>query len=564
MNVTTETQSVQDPLIVRLLATLNRLEPEKLESLCREASNLDVSFEELAIDRGVADERFIAEAYAKHYLMPTFDPPRSAGPPPIKADVAALLPAELCRQHRIAPLSDDGQTLEVAIFSPDSLVLADEIKWVTGRQMRPLFTKLSVVRQLITMLYGEATPTAIDVLQIVAPEPVGRWTIDGVPAVTTSPAAGEYFDRLIGHAIHAGSTELHLQTQPDGWRVRLRGERGLVDFDAPSSDWSDGLVRQLKSLGDVDNAAVGLPGEGRFQLQRGDKVIDVRLHCLPTMTGEKIALRLIDRDDFPDCLLGLTLDDIQRKQLSNAITARRGLVLVTGPSGSGKSTTMAACLGELADGRADLCSIEETIDRPIAGVHQIQTLPEQGLSVAAALRAVIRQNVDGIAISEIDDAETARLVLREATGSRLIVGVMTEPDGLAALRRFIDWDVPGKSLQRGIHCVINQRRVRRLCRACKRPHGIEPELSRRFRIDVDQTIYRPGGCATCDFSGYRGRITLYEVIPISRRIIDVVESDAPAAAFRQALVGEGVKLIRQAAVERVIAGETSLQAAFGV
>lgn len=562
MNMTTETQSTQDPLIVRLLATLNRLEPDRLESLYRDASHLDIAFEELAIDRGVADERFIAEAYAKHYLMPTFDPPRSAGPPPINAQVAALLPADLCRQHRIAPLSDDGRTLEVAIFSPDSLVLADQIKWMTGRQMRPLFTKLSVIRQLISMLYGDAT-TPLE-LPSIAPEQAERWTIDGSPAVTSSPAASEYFDRLIGHAIGAGSTELHLQTQPDGWRVRLRGERGLVDFDAPSSDWSDGLIRQLKTLGDVQTPVMGLPGEGRFQLCRGEKVIDVRLHCLPTMNGEKIALRLIDRDDFPDCLLGLALDDTQRKHLCTAIAARRGLVLVTGPSGSGKSTTMAACLGELADGRADLCSIEETIDRPIAGVHQIQTLPEQGLSVATALRAVIRQNVDAIAISEIDGHETARLVLREATGSRLIVGVMTEADGLAALRRFIDWDVPAKTLHRGINVVVNQRRVRRLCDACKRPHAIEPELSRRFGIDADQTIYRAGGCTTCDFSGYRGRMTLFEVIRISRRIIDVVQSDAPAAAFRQALVAEGVKLIRQSAVERIVAGETSLQAAFGV
>ncbi len=564
MTTSPEAQVIQDPLIVRLLASLNRLNPEKLDQLYRDASNLEVPFEEIAIDRGIADERFIAEAYAKHYLMPTFDPPRSSGPPPIDAAVAALIPADLCRQHRIAPLSDDGRTLEVAVFCPDSLLLADEIKGVTGRQMRPLFTKLSVVRQLIAMMYGDAPEPTSCPLPAVAPEKNNSWTVDDVPAISSPSAAGEYFDRLIGHAIAAGSTELHLQSVGDGLRVRLRGERGLTDFDAPSSDWSDGLVRQLKTLGEVDPTIIGLPGEGRFQLRRGDKIVDVRMHCLPTMDGEKIALRLVDRDDVPSDLIDLGLDDVQRKHLSAAIASRRGMILVTGPSGSGKSTTMAACLGELADGRADLCSIEEMIDRPIAAVHQIQTRPELGLSVETALCAVIRQNVDGIAISDIDTAETARLALREATGSRLIVGVMTEPDGLAALRRFADWDVPTATLNRAVNVVVNQRRVRRLCDSCKRPHAIEADLANRFGIEAGATIYRPGGCRACDFSGYRGRITLFEVIRVTRRVIDVIETNAPASAFRQVLVAEGVTLIRQAAVQRIIAGETSLQAAFGV
>jgi type IV pilus assembly protein PilB len=572
-----------DPLIVRLLQSVTQLDPKRLEDLYNSPSNGEESFEQTVIRSGVADERQIAEAYARHYMMPLFDPP-SDTPPPVDPRVAEVLPSRLCRDHSIAPLSDDGQIIEVAVFSPDSLLLADEVKQTTGRQMRPLFTTPSVIERLLSVLYEEGSwastissnPEAsfeeideqnYDPESLVEDEAVDETEIIQLDQALPPGSDGRiirYINSIMKQALHRGASGIHIEPYQDKCRVRLRVDGSLTEIKPPPIQLLNSVISHLKMLSKLDTDQRRLPQSGAFGLRSGRHGVDMRVNTCPTIDGEKVVVRVLDRKTLPHDLSLLGLDERQFKDFSEAIRSQHGLILVTGPTSSGKSTTLYSCLNELNDSETNICTVEDFVKFRFAGINQVQAQSDAGLTFSNTLRSFLDQDPDVIMVGEVRDNETADACIRSALTGHSVFSTLHTKDALSSITRLKDMGVEPFLLSGTIRLLVAQRLIRRLCNQCKTPTHLDAATASRYDIAPKTVVFKPAGCSRCGETGYRGQLAVFEVIRINNEIAQMIRSGAAIEKMQNAAIADGMKLLKNAALEKVISGETGLEEALSV
>jgi type IV pilus assembly protein PilB len=576
---TARPNKASDPLIVRLLQSVTRLDPERLEELYNAPSRNEVSFEEMVIRSGLANERQIAEAYAKHYLMPLFDPP-SDTPPPVDPAIAKVLPSRLCRDHLIAPLSDDGQTIEVAVFSPDSLLLADEVKLITGRQMRPMFTSLSVIERLLSVLYEEGTWTSavassttasfeeVDEAEELDDEETAEATeivhLDQAPPPGRDGRIIRYVNSIFEQALQTGASDIHIEPYEDNCRVRLRIDGSLTEIAPPPMQLLNSVISRLKVLSKMDIAERRLPQDGAIGLRSGEHRVDMRVNTCPTVYGEKVVMRVLDKNALPHDLTSLGLDERQFRDLSEAIRSPHGLMLVTGPTGSGKSTTLYSCLNFLNDSETNICTVEDPVEFKFGGINQVQTRSKVGLTFSSALRSFLRQDPDVIMVGEVRDNETADICMRAALTGHFVFSTLHTNDALSSITRLKDMGIESFLLSSTIRLLVAQRLLRRLCDECKVPTQLDPETAARYGIDPKAVVFKPGGCSRCRETGYRGRLAVFEIIRINTEIAEMIQAGDSVDKMQKAAVADGMKLLKHSALEKVVSGDTGLDEALSV
>ncbi|MEM9643416.1 MAG: GspE/PulE family protein [Planctomycetota bacterium] len=568
-----------EPLIVRLLRDLDRVSPDRIEELWHAPIEGDATVEDLVMRSGIADERDIAAAYASHYLMPLFDPPADQ-PPPVDPAICEVLPSRLCRDHLIVPLADDGSTLEVALFSPDSLLLADEIKSLTGRQMRPMFAPLTVIERLISLLYAEGSWNGTvasssmakfeEVNEIEDAEDQECQESGEVVHLDQSPPPGRdgriirYINSIFEQALKNGASDIHVEPYEDACRVRMRVDGMLLEIAPPPMTLLSSVISRLKALAKMDLAERRLPQDGDIVLRHGDHRVDMRINTCPTVVGEKVVMRVLDKRALPHDLTSLGLDDRQFLDLSEAIRSPHGLMLVTGPTGSGKSTTLYSCLSELNDSGTNICTIEDPVEFKFGGINQVQTRAKAGLDCANAMRALLRQDPDVLMIGEVRDGETAQLCVRAALTGHSVFSSLPTNDALSSITRLKDMGVEPFLLASTVRLLIAQRLLRRLCPSCKVPTPLEDQAAARLGLQVGQVVYGPRGCDECRDLGYRGRLAIFEVIHVTQRISEMIRCDASVEDMETAARADGMKLLRNAAMDKVVTGETSLEEALSL
>ncbi len=569
----------QDPLIVRLLGDMNRLDPENLEELYSAPSRNEVSLEELIIRSGLADERQIASAYANHYLMPLFDPPEDT-PPPVDRSVSEVLPSRLCRDHLIAPLSDDGTTLEVAVFSPDSLMLADEIKLLTGRQMRPRFAALSVIERLLSVLYEEGSWTdavtssssanfeEVDEAEELDDEDAQQAGeivhLDQAPPPGRDGRIIRYVNSIFEQALQTRASDIHIEPYEDACRVRLRIDGVLNEISPPPMSLLNAVVSRLKVLSKMDIAERRLPQDGAIGLRSGELRVDMRVNTCPTVYGEKVVMRVLDKNSLPHDLHALGLDERQFRDLSEAIRSPHGLMLVTGPTGSGKSTTLYSCLNFLNDSETNICTVEDPVEFKFGGINQVQTRSKVGLTFASALRSFLRQDPDVIMVGEVRDNETADICMRAALTGHFVFSTLHTNDALSSVTRLQDMGIEPFLLSSTLRLLVAQRLLRRLCDECKVPAQIDAESAARYKIDPDAVVFGPAGCSRCRDTGYRGRLAVFEIIRVNSRLSEMIQTGETVEAMKRAAVADGMSLLQQSAISKVVLGDTSLEEALSI
>lgn len=571
--------SQQDPLIVRLLNDMDRLDPERLEELYAAPIRNEVSFEELIIRSGVADERQIAEAYANHYLMPLFDPPADT-PPPVDPTVGQVLPSRLCRDHLISPLSDDGHTLEVAVFSPDSLLLSDEIKLLTGRQMRPMFATLSVIERLLSVLYEEGSWTdavtssssanfeevdeAEDLDDEDAQEAGEIVHLDQAPPPGRDGRIIRYVNSIFEQALQTKASDIHIEPYEECCRVRLRIDGVLTEISPPPMSLLNSVISRLKVLSKMDIAERRLPQDGAIGLRSGEQRVDMRVNTCPTVYGEKVVMRVLDKNALPHDLNALGLNERQFRDLSEAIRSPHGLMLVTGPTGSGKSTTLYSCLNFLNDSETNICTVEDPVEFKFGGINQVQTRAKVGLTFSSALRSFLRQDPDVIMVGEVRDNETADICMRAALTGHFVFSTLHTNDALSSVTRLKDMGIEPFLLSSTLRLLVAQRLLRRLCDECKTPEQIDPESAQHYDIDPRAIVFRPSGCSRCRETGYRGRLAVFEIIRVNNRLSEMIQTGETVESMKRAAVADGMSLLQQSAVSKVVAGDTSLEEALSI
>lgn len=570
----TELNSNQ-PLLLQLLLANGTLEAKKLETL-RNAQGKDSStLEQQLIHLGLANDRDIARAYADYLATTLFEPADDA--PELNKELSRFLPEKLCREKFLVPVAVQGGTLDVAFVSPHEILIVDELQLLTGMNIRPVIAPISVVESMLATLYrhGGATEefgaTSDDsdhgdddrdkdggsqeeeILQLDDPPPPGP-----------NGRVIRLVNQILEQALRSGASDIHLEPFEDECKIRLRIDGSLTELSPPSRAQFIPIVSRFKILAKMDIAEKRLPQDGAIALRSGDRRIDLRVNTVPTVYGEKMVMRILDKGAIPIELTGLGFDERQSKDLIESIQLPHGLMLVTGPTGSGKSTTLYACLNRLNSSDTNICTVEDPVEYKFKGMNQIQVKTQVGLTFASALRAFLRQDPDIIMVGEVRDQETAQICLKAALTGHFVLSTIHTNDALSAVSRLQDMGIEPFLLASTLRVLEAQRLIRRLCKECKEPYECDPETAQRHGLTPNQRLFRPKGCDLCRNQGYKGRVGVFEVIRITPRMANLIQTRTPLSELRVAAKEEGMKLLSDNAIDKVRMGVTSLEEALSV
>ncbi len=574
MAIATSTDS--QPLIVQVLLK-NGVIDAKMLSVLRESPPMGDEIPERALIRlDLATDRQIAEAYADYLAVPLYDP--AAEDDAIDPTLSRVLPEKLCRDQLIVPLAVRGETVDVAFVTPNELLVLDEIQLLTGLNVCPMIAPLSVVEGVIESLFSsERTGKTIlsgskieqfeeeeeedesndddeTILDIEAPPPPGR-----------SGRIIRMVNQILQQAVRSGASDIHLEPFEDACKIRLRVDGVLHELAPPSKAQFVMIISRFKVLAKMDIAEKRVPQDGkRSPSATGDRRIDLRVNTVPTVFGEKMVMRLLDKGNIPLQLTGLGFDERQSSDLIEAIRMPHGLMLVTGPTGSGKSTTLYACLNLLNEPKTNICTVEDPVEYKFKGMNQVQVKSQVGLTFSTALRAFLRQDPDVIMVGEVRDQETAQICLRAALTGHFVLSTIHTNDALSAVTRLQDMGIEPFLLASTLRALEAQRLIRKLCPHCKEPYDCDAVTAERFGMEPNTRLFRPKGCDTCRGVGYRGRIGIFEVVRITPGMARLIQQRTPLPEMREAARSEGMRLLIDSGLEKAKMGITSLEAVLSV
>ncbi len=577
MNHVADINSMQ-PLLLQLLQARGQLDAKKLDTL-RKAQSKDAGpLEQLLVKLELVDDRDIAIAYSDYLATPLFDPPSDFNE--FKRELSRLLPEKLCRDQMLVPVDVQDGTLDVAFINPDAMLIADELQLLTGLNIRPVIASASVVERLLEVLYrnvGVNTEFTAPTESFGEPsEPEhekdhgNEIADDEILNLDQAPPPGQngkiirMVNQILEQALRTGASDIHLEPFEDECKIRLRIDGSLQELVPPSRSLFIPIVSRFKILAKMDIAEKRMPQDGAIALRTGEKRIDLRVNTVPTVYGEKMVMRILDKGAIPIELTGLGFDERQSKDLIESIQMPHGLMLVTGPTGSGKSTTLYACLNLLNESDTNICTVEDPVEYKFNGMNQVQVKSQVGLTFASALRAFLRQDPDIIMVGEVRDQETAQICLKAALTGHFVLSTIHTNDALSAVSRLQDMGVEPFLLASTLRVLEAQRLIRRLCKECKQPYDIDVETAKRNGLQAGEKLFKPKGCSTCRGSGYKGRLGVFEVIRITPKMANLIQSRAALPDLRQSARDQGMKLLADNAIDKVRLGLTSLEEALTV
>ncbi len=561
------------PLILELLARRNWFNPKRLEEVGEHLHNAKPGTlpEVTLIRAGFLSEQEVVGIYAEDLFLPTIQSDIEAAA--IDKDIAGVLPEKICTERLICPLEVRDDVLDVAFVSPDEMGVVDELQLLTGLRINPTIAPLSVVESRLDILYRSTRDT----------KAIGAGTEDfgdhdgsedndddnilDLNAVPPSDANGRIVrmvNQILEQALRNRASDIHLEPFEEGCKFRLRIDGVLHELPPPSKSAFVMIISRFKILAKMDIAEKRIPQDGAISLRTGDKRIDLRVSTVPTVAGEKMVMRILDKGAIPLDLTNLGLDERQSKDLMESIESPYGLALVTGPTGSGKSTTLYSCLNKLNEPKVNICTVEDPVEYKFRGMNQVQVKSQVGLTFQSALRAFLRQDPDIIMVGEVRDQETAEICLRAALTGHFVLSTIHTNDALSAVTRLQDMGIEPFLLSCALRVLEAQRLVRRLCNNCREPYEVTAEVAEQHHLTPGETLYRPKGCLQCRRLGYRGRVGVFEIIRITPRLTNLIQKRTPLDQLRKAAREEGMKMLYDSALEKVRQGHTSLEAALSV
>jgi type IV pilus assembly protein PilB len=501
------------PLILELLSRRNWFEPKKLDEIEETLSKTRASTlpEVTLIRGGFISEQEITRLYAEDLFLPTLQGNLEGGA--VDKELGDRLPEKLCIDRLICPVALRNDLLDVAFVSPEEMGVVDELQLLTGLRINPMIAPLSAIESRLDALYRSTRDTKAigeGTEDFEAPDAEADKDDDNILDLDSAPPADangriiRMVNQILEQALRNRASDIHLEPFEDGCKFRLRIDGVLHELTPPSRSVFIMIVSRLKILAKMDIAEKRVPRDGAIALRSGDKRIDLRVNTIPTVHGEKMVMRILDKEAIPLDLTGLGLDERQSRDLIEAIKAPYGLALVTGPTGSGKSTTLYSCLNQLNEPKVNICTVEDPVEYKFKGMNQVQVKSQVGLTFSSALRAFLRQDPDIIMVGEVRDQETAEICLRAALTGHFVLSTIHTNDALSAVTRLQDMGIEPFLLSCSLRVLEAQRLVRRLCPNCKEPYEVTSEIAELHRLTPGQTLYRPTGCLQCRRQGYRG------------------------------------------------------------
>jgi type IV pilus assembly protein PilB len=520
--------------------------------------------------RGLVTEERLVEVLSREHGLPSVDVRQQ----PIPADILALVPAHIARKHEVLPLSRMDGALTVAMSDPTNVVAMDEIAATTRLSVLPVIAAGAAIRAAIDRHYAkpiapdsmddvlsELTDATIEVVEENDTRAQGevvelRDAAEGAPVV-------KFVNKVLLDAIRRGASDLHWEPYEKQFRIRFRIDGVMHEMVSPPKKVEPAVISRLKIMANLDISERRLPQDGRIKLRHGSREIDFRVSILPTIFGEKAVLRILDKESLQLDLTKLGFDAWSYEKFKDAIHQPYGMVLITGPTGSGKTTTLYSAISTINSPDHNIMTAEDPVEYNLKGVNQVQVNEGIGRTFAVALRSFLRQDPDVILVGETRDLETAQISVRAALTGHLVFTTLHTNDCPSTVARLVDMGIPPFLLSSALLMILAQRLGRRICKECRQPvEGKEEDLVRYGHVPQGRgpvTFYRGAGCPTCNFTGMRGRVAIYEVMPISETLRDMILEDASTAELRAQAQKEGMKTLRQAGMTKVIEGVTTVE-----
>ncbi|MDP9018661.1 MAG: GspE/PulE family protein [Candidatus Eremiobacteraeota bacterium] len=452
------------------------------------------------------------------------------------------IPRALALRYDVLALCAEANQLIVAVPDLDVGDVVDRIRLATGMQVQLVQASRESIRAQLHRLYAGGI---VDQLRL------SRDNIDDAPAI-------RMLDRIYDDAVLAHASDLHFEPTSDGGRVRRRIDGILHEMLDLRPELFGQMLSRIKLLAGMDIADKRQPQDGRYSLEAHGRAIDARVSSMPTITGEKLVIRLLDHQTSIPSLEHLGMPARFLESYRRIIHAPHGFVLVCGPTGSGKTTTLYATLAERNVNSQNLCTIEDPVEIRISGISQVQVNSRAGLTFASALRSFLRQDPNVIMVGEMRDAETANVAVAAALSGQLVVTTLHSSDACRTLDRLLELGVERHSMSSGLTGILAQRLIRKLCMDCRKVQAVPPDSACSFALPAAATVYAARGCAQCAGTGYRGRTGIFEFLVITDQLRDAISEGASTAALGSLARTAGHAPMIVDGLEKVVAGITSL------
>ena len=497
----------------------------------------------------------------------------------IDDSIIRLIPADVARKYQFIPVSKTGATLTVAMSDPTNVFAMDDITFITGYRVEPVVASEEALRGAIDRYYG--TTHAIELkkvmddlstveeaaLEVLDEEVEEDLDISDDEAAADEAPVVRLVNLILTDALKRGASDIHVEPYEKSYRVRFRIDGVLYEIMNPPMKLKDAISSRIKILARLDIAEKRLPQDGRIKikmkLQGKLKELDYRVSTLPTLHGEKIVLRLLDKDNLMLDMTKLGFEKSSLKAFEHSITQPYGMVLVTGPTGSGKTNTLYSALSRVNTPEVNIMTAEDPVEFQLPGINQVQMKENIGLNFAAALRSFLRQDPNIVLVGEIRDFETAEIAIKAALTGHLVMSTLHTNDAPSTINRLMNMGIEPFLVATSVNLIVAQRLIRRICNNCKEEE--DAPLQALLNVGFSEAespeiqLYRGRGCDVCNQRGYKGRVALFEVMAISDDIRELILSGATAVELRRKALEEGMIGLRQSGLQKIRDGITTIE-----
>jgi type IV pilus assembly protein PilB len=509
------------------------------------------------LSMGIGTEKDIAQAIAKQLSLEFVDLDDF-----IPEEQALLVfPEHLARRHQLIPLQLTNGKLKVGMVDPLDVLALDDVRRQTGQEVTPVVISHDGFLRVLNQ-YPALDESVQAMIKEIKTEPDDEMGLDSLRRLVDEAPVVRLVNLMILQAIRQRASDIHIEPQEQRVRVRYRIDGTLYNVMTPPKHIKAALISRVKIMAEMDIAERRLPQDGRIQLKVENRDIDLRVSTIPTVFGEKVVMRILDKSQTLVGIEKIGLLTENRQRFEALVSKPYGIMLLTGPTGSGKTTTLYTILNRLNSTECNIITIEDPVEYQMVGVNQVQVNPKAGLTFANGLRSFLRQDPDIIMVGEVRDEETARIAIHAALTGHLVLSTLHTNDAPGAVTRLIDMGIEPFLAASSLVGVIAQRLIRVLCDRCKQAYTPPPEVLQRLGATMLATdggvpIYRPVGCEFCNKIGYKGRTGIFEIMLVDDAIASLVTKQAPVSEIKQAAVRAGMWTLAEDGLEKVILGITS-------
>jgi len=547
--------------LLKTLQDKGRLSASELKKVERvQKTSVAESLPQLLVKLGLCSELDVADAFVEsgHFEKIKSDQY------PLETQLPESISLRFLKNFHVIGLGQTEQDITVTMMDPEDQFVLDALRLATGKNIIAKVGLLSEIDTALEMQYGEGKSQMDKIVDDLSMEDIGEEDLEHLKDLASEAPVIKMVNLIMQRAIETKASDIHIEPFEQSLKVRLRVDGVLQEIDAPPVKSTAAVISRIKIMAKLNIAERRLPQDGRIKVQMLGKELDLRVSTIPTMYGESVVIRLLDKENTVLDFAGLGFAGRHLQLFLDILALPHGIILITGPTGSGKSTTMYAALKQLNTSARKIITVEDPVEYQMEGINQIQAKPQIGLTFASALRSIVRQDPDVIMIGEMRDLETARIAVQSALTGHLVLSTLHTNDAAGGVTRLLDMGLEEYLLTSTVNGILAQRLVRKLCPICKQGTVAPPEVVnelrlRRFVPEGDIILYKPVGCANCSGMGYRGRLAIIEFLPMTDPVRKLIMAHEEAGAIQKLAVAEGMQTLYENGLVKVMEGITTIE-----